>query len=299
MKSSVYGFLAETSLHPGAGQDTGLIDLPVAREKTTDYPVVFASALKGALRDAVYWRHYERERSNFGDSPSSEDIARCKSFAQQEADRIFGKPDSAGAVLVSDLRLLLLPIRSMTSSYYWVTCPHLIERCCRDRQRAGLPSPSFSFADVSPMGMLTCCEQIPSEVYLEERTFKREGDAPDKLVDFLGPFVPHADTRQRLNSQLIVISDSSFAWFARYGLAVAARNVLDTETKASKNLWYEETIPPDSLFYCVLGGRHDAELSDLAAILMDQGYLQVGGNETVGQGWLSIADLESVGQPVG
>ena len=47
MKTLLYGLLAETSIHPGAGQSSGFVDLPVAREAATDYPVIVGSSLKG------------------------------------------------------------------------------------------------------------------------------------------------------------------------------------------------------------------------------------------------------------
>lgn len=53
MTSVIMGMLAETSLHPGTGQVSGTVDLPVAREKTTNYPVIVGSSLKGALKDTA------------------------------------------------------------------------------------------------------------------------------------------------------------------------------------------------------------------------------------------------------
>ena len=88
---------------------------------------------------------------------------------------------------------------------------------------------------------------------------------------------------------LVVISDNDFVWFARYGLAVNARNQLDAEKKTSKNLWYEETIPPDSLFYCLLAERGANALASVTSLFKDRPYLQAGGNETVGQGWFAVA----------
>jgi CRISPR-associated protein Cmr4 len=40
MSAMMLGLLAETPIHPGSGQDNGAIDLPVQRERTTDYPVI-------------------------------------------------------------------------------------------------------------------------------------------------------------------------------------------------------------------------------------------------------------------
>jgi CRISPR-associated protein Cmr4 len=43
----------ETPLHAGSGTSLGIVDLPIQRERTTGYPMIQASGLKGCLRDAV------------------------------------------------------------------------------------------------------------------------------------------------------------------------------------------------------------------------------------------------------
>ena len=118
MKTAMLGFLAETPIHPGAGRGIGVVDLPVAREASTDYPVIVGSSMKGALRD------------------------KAKTVGMADMDARFGKQDHAGDLVVSDGRLLLLPVRSLTASYRWATCPHLIERYRRDLARAGVSPPA-------------------------------------------------------------------------------------------------------------------------------------------------------------
>jgi CRISPR-associated protein Cmr4 len=98
------------------------VDLPVAREAATDYPVVPGSSLKGALLG------FARQQSSNGQERMTEQVRH----------RIFGKSDNAGGLLVSDARLLLLPVRSLSSAYKWITCPHLLERFDRDQQRTSL-----------------------------------------------------------------------------------------------------------------------------------------------------------------
>ena len=53
MHAAMLGLLAETPIHPGAGRGMGVVDLPVAREAATDYPVLVGSSLKGALLDKM------------------------------------------------------------------------------------------------------------------------------------------------------------------------------------------------------------------------------------------------------
>ena len=67
-----------------------------------------------------------------------------------------------------------------------------------------------------------------------------------------------------------------------------AHNVLNDETKASTNLWYEESLPPDTLLYVVALYRQQATADHLGR-LFERPWLQLGGNETTGQGWLRVA----------
>ena len=261
MNTAMLGLLAETPVHPGSGRGLGVVDLPVAREAATNYPVIVGSSLKGALREKA--------------ESTSED-----------AELHFGQQDQAGDLLVSDARLLLLPVRSLTSSYRWATCRHLIERYDRDLARAGL-SPRPAVPDVSRGSVLAVGQ---GDVYLEERQFSISAE-PDGLCGAIGPVILHEDTRRRLESQIAVLHDDDFAWFARYGLAIQARNVLaDDGSKRSLNLWYEETLPPDTVMYSLVMGRNDEAMTALNALFPDDDpYLQAGGNETVGQGWFAVS----------
>jgi CRISPR-associated protein Cmr4 len=272
MKTLLYGMLAETSIHPGGGQSSGFVDLPVAREAATDYPVIVGSSLKGALLSA----------------------ARDRGWSDDERDRVFGKHDNAGGLLVSDARLLLLPVRSLTSHFMWVTCPHLIERFKRDGRRMQLWFKDTAIGGLDILGGedVNRPSYLGSDVgdlFLEERQFARAGTLPDGLTTILEHLIRHAETADRLDKQLVVLSDASFAWFARYGLAINARNELDEKKKSSKNLWYEETLPPDSLFYLLLAERSDGALEKTKALFANKPYLQAGGNETVGHGWFAMS----------
>ena len=51
----------ETPLHAGAGQSVAGIDLPIQREVHTDWPCVYGSAVKGALRAHAHHLSYGKE----------------------------------------------------------------------------------------------------------------------------------------------------------------------------------------------------------------------------------------------
>lgn len=51
MNTRIFHLHALSALHVGTGQGIGAVDLPIARSRTTNLPLVPGSALKGVLRD--------------------------------------------------------------------------------------------------------------------------------------------------------------------------------------------------------------------------------------------------------
>ena len=285
MTNLVLGLLAETFIHSGTGRNEGAIDLPAAREAATDYPFIPGSSLKGALRD--YARQEWPDKTVGGDENPD---GGGKKQQDERVTQCFGKEgaEQAGGLLVSDARLLLLPVRSLNGAYKWATCPIVLERLRRDLER-------MNFSTVVPGG-ITVDEgnylgKDEGQLYLEERVFKHGDDLPENLASAIGELVPHEETRARLSDQLVILSDKDFAWFARYALSVQARNVLD-KNKKSKNLWYEESLPPDTLMYALIAERtRKSGIDDLQTLLTEKPWLQTGGNETVGMGWFALSVL--------
>ena len=286
------GYLAEQPLHPGTGQVLGAIDQPVAREGGSHIPVIPGSSHKGSLKHAVTGGN---ENDEFWP--------------------LFGGTDNEGGVLFSDIRLLLLPIRSSVGSYKWATCPYLLERLARDRTRTGRPA-GFEVPVVAD-GKVRTAGNKGDRIYLEELTFEiteQDEKAKKQFEDIrtvLAKFIPDGEiygkVAERLRTQLLIMSDDDFSWFARYGLPIYARNQLEKDTKSSKNLWYEEHLPADTLMYGIVAPRSETKekygekkekgingksYDDFIERLKgDQQkkidplcYLQIGGDETVGRG---------------
>ena len=264
MKSIMIGMLAETPVHVGAGQSSGFVDLPVAREAITSYPVIPSTGLKGSFREQF----------------------------KDNADDLFGKggdDGSAGNIIFSEGRLLLLPVRSLTSSYKWVTCPHILERLKRDIMRTSNHPELIDEIEKPEVQKGKAIGNISGDIFLEERQFKvNEHVVSDKIIDLLKMMIPNKDVASRLQEQLLILNDNDFKWFAQYGLAVNARNVLKKDTKTSENLWYEEVIPADSIFYTIAMERKPGMLEKIEDHILEKPYIQLGGNETVGQGWFNI-----------
>lgn len=276
MKNAMIGLLAETGLHPGSERSTGVIDLPVAREAGNGYPVIVGSSLKGALKDLA------RQREVAGKTK------------RENITKIFGESDNAGVLAFTDARLLLLPVRSLSEHFKWVTCPYLLERLQRDSKLAGIAK-EFMVPLVNN-GEAVTTENQKETLFLEEMSFetRKAEDDLNSVVKAISLLIMHETVQQRLQKQLVIVSDDDFKYFTSYGLQINARNMLNEKTKISENLWYEEMIPSDSLFYALLilrPGQED-ELEKIKALFEERPYLQVGGNETIGQGWCAVKWLQ-------
>lgn len=272
---------AQTSIHAGAGSDDSAVDLPVQREAHTGYPCVFGSSLKGALRSLG-----ENTWKNEPDTVS----------------RLFGTEATsghAGALLISDARLLLLPLRSLTGQFRWTTCPMILQRYQVDAARFGA---SFEAAIPCVCSGTVLTPKNDGALYIEEYRFTQaEGKISADLIKRLADAMQYANAADLLKEQLTILSNDDFAYLARYALPVNAHNVLN-ERKVADNLWYEETLPPDTVLYAGIAAtdsRVQGESEKAAAVMKNfrrlfegKPWLQVGGNETVGMGWCHVSIRE-------
>ncbi len=271
MQAIMVGMLAETPLHPGSGQSVGAIDLPVQREATTDYPVIVGSSMKGALRS------YSETAGHGAD-----------------VDRLFGLPERIGEVGVTDAKILLLPLRTLSVPYVWVTCPLLLERFTRDLAMCGVRT-DWEIPSVADGRVLTEAAKPGEPLFIEEYAYTVIEPGPQwlQMINSLKPLLQHPEAQSRVSSQLAVISNVEFHHFAQFGLAIRARNQLDAQKK-SKNLWYEETLSPDTVFFflCIARAAGTSALAEIQRLFAVNPYLQIGGNESVGEGWCVLSNVD-------
>jgi len=113
-------------------------------------------------------------------------------------------------------------------------------------------------------------------------------------VSKLLELVPPADS-ESITKKIVVLRDEDFGYFCRRGVHVRMRNALDPATKTVKDgaLWSEESLAPETLLYAIVTPRSLVNPETAFAPFLDalgygSHYLQVGGNETVGEGWLKV-----------
>lgn len=276
---SLFSLYTLTPLHAGAGESSGAIDLPVQREGHTEYPCVYSSGMKGSLRCYAETR---------GGPKGS------KNFTAADVKEIFGddgQTSGEGKVIFMDAKILLFPVRSSEGVFKWVTCPFVIDRLKNDLAVIGLP---YTIPKVTLQGFAgQAWKEYDRALILEDFPIavtkrNQEDDLIFTIFKALTAAHPGADG-DILSERLVVVSDDVFKTLVTNATQIIARNVLDDDKK-SKNLWYEECVPADTLFYTAMlpTYRVNESIIKLTGGIAGQ-IIQIGGNETIGYGLVGIS----------
>lgn len=157
----------------------------------------------------------------------------------------------------------------------------------------------FELPDFKELNLNKVCviDNKDGIVFLEEFALTTITAGLDKVSETLAKYF-NLD-KSALDSQLCVVSDDLFSYLAQNSTPVNAHIALDdNKTVKSGMLWYEETLPPETVMYSVIqctSSRKkglDLNADEVAFILQamfgNEPFLQVGGNETVGMGWFEV-----------
>ncbi len=287
----MYWVHALTPLHVGAGQGAGFIDLPVAREKATGWPFVAGSSVKGVIAD----HHAAAANSRQGDA------AKMAAFGTE------GHVGNAGALAFSDARLICLPVRSYSGTFAWATSPMALRRLARDLIAAGTPSPPLPNLAPNDTTRVMVPDAPASVLTHGTRCFFDDldfGVAPDtntgQWASALAGRAFPADWQAVFMERFVVVSDTVFDSLSETATQVDARVQIDssTGTSAGKMLWYEESLPPESLLAGIVRcdrvftaqGRSAIVTADInTRFCTDEASVQMGGKASVGRGRVRVA----------
>ncbi|MBF6593298.1 MAG: type III-B CRISPR module RAMP protein Cmr4 [Thermaceae bacterium] len=265
MKAKAIFWQALTPIHPGTGQDSGsVIDLPVAREAATKFPIIPASSLKGVLRDGR-----EDETSN----------------------KIFGSIEAAGELTLTDARILFLPVRSYAGTFALLTCPLVLQRLWRDQMALGLGM-QRELPDVGQtQAVLTSSSKIQhsNQVILEDIDLEAQ-QGLDSLAKALSQAIFGSEEAYFIE-RLALVHNDVFSYFSETGMEVIARVKLKSDSKTVQDggLWYEEAIPAEAIFSSFALSKTD----DFAEL--NKTYIQIGGKASVGRGLLRKLEVKANG----
>ena len=279
---------ALTGLHPGGGSALGVIDLPVQRERHTDWPTIPGASLKGVLRAAC-------------NRKSGREHDQCEYVLAAFGPPTSSASDHAGAVSFSDARILAFPVRSLTGVFAWVTCPSVLHRLSRDLGIVGgarLPNFPRPQKNAAASAIDSPLIVTGNQLILEEFEFSCSASNMDIVEWIASQAVSDRDTQDRIRTHMVILHDDDFTHFVRNATEVVARIGLDYNLKTVRQgaLFYEEYLPPETLFYSLVLCRdsrrnsHGVNAADILTWLhkRDIDVLQIGGGETIGKGLCGV-----------
>jgi CRISPR-associated protein Cmr4 len=306
-KAGILFFYTITPLHPGSGASVGAVDLPVQRERYTNFPIVQASGVKGALRDVAekLWADKKEEiKVVFG--PETEKAS-----------------DYGGALAFTDARLLLFPVRSARGIFAWITCKAAIERLKRDIsiipgsmekdvftqiQEIELPKVERGKAVVPSKNVA-----LGDKIVLEEFVFSLSDEGRDKVKNLASWLANNAfplnlgfwQKKLKEDHDLVLLSDDDFRHFVEMSTELITRVQLGETGTVAAGPWDEEHLPCETLLYSLALAtnpkkeQNTTSITDankviefLSNLLKEVQVAQFGGDETVGKGLVLLRFVE-------
>ena len=267
-----------TPLHAGTGSDIGIIDMPIQRERHTNFPKIESSGLKGSLRE--YFETTLKDKKT-------------------EINLVFGPEKNGGehaaAFALTDASVLFFPVKSAKGVYALATCPSVLKRYS---DFCGLYGEKpLKDVDVKGADCLVANQEKVSfdgkEVVLEEFAFNVAGTICDDMKKHFN-FVD--------SERIVCVSDDVFRDFVTLSTELITRNKIDANTGTVQKgaLFSEEFLPV--LYSFLQTGPVNKEKKDDLPLKSDkdvenfltEGFpkvFQIGGDATIGKGIVEVCGI--------
>lgn len=242
-----------TPMHVGGNYEFSVVDQPIQREGHTGFPKIEASSFKGSVR-----HHLERQNKN--------------------VEELFGSTEQAGKLTFTDAHILFFPIRSAKGLYALITCPSILARYTKG-EPIKLDGEANTYSnDLIIEGKLLLDEYVYTDI-------KRNDDF-NQIIKSIEEKMGSAIC---LKQHALLLSDDDFAYFVKHHTEIITRTAIDSTTGIVKEgaLFDEEYVPAEAIFYTTIYG----EDKDIANLELD--VLQIGGNMTIGKGFVKIYNEEA------
>lgn len=301
IKNLLVLYRCETPLHIGSGNEMGVVDLPIQREKHTGFPKMEASGLKGGFRAYFERQNSEKVNDFFGSENESEDA-------------------KAGGLIFTDGRLLLFPVRAGIDVFRWITCPYVLQRFSRELKRYGKNNEA-GYIDEILKGV--DYEQLnKGTVYkITKEKMKQKKDKPitlghfsfvtekleiEQAKDFISIVerVCNKDVylSQKIQKNIVLVSDELFSYFTEMNTQIDTRICIgDNGVVKDGGLFTEESLPEESILYSFIDEwktkekkENDSEVENFCSEVTEKKlqWLQLGGDTTIGKGIVQIEFYE-------
>lgn len=294
--SEILSLYAISPVHAGSGSSMGLVDLPIQRERHTNWPHIQASGVKGAMR-----HHFEKFKDKLGSPDEDEQLRNI-------TEKIFGDSDygdgTPGAIAISDAKLLAFPMRSSIAPFVWITCPAVLKRLDRDlkmtrRGNCCSGDPGSLLSSTTDAVVLNGSIPDDTQVLLEDYEVTTISSNHEQFL------TPVAASMLNKAERLLLVSDEVFTYAVNNCAEVQAQIRIDSETGTTDtgSLRYEELLPADTVMYAVLfygatktpSGEGSFAAAQLIGYLKGnviKSHMQIGGDETLGRGIFEIEWLD-------
>ncbi|MEK7434646.1 MAG: type III-B CRISPR module RAMP protein Cmr4 [Cyanobacteriota bacterium] len=271
--------ICETPLHVGVGSDLGIIDLPIQRERVTNYPKIESSGLKGAIRSA-----FESDIEKIDKAELMEYLTKIQlSFGYDGDDKRLvkvldnNKGQYSGAIGFSDARILLFPVKSLKGSFAWITCPNIMNKffkelnICEIKENKIIENNTCSYIEENKNNKIILKSSITisppekdkeNEIILEDFLIKVKPNKDTKeLAEYLSEVIfpkPEKDKpdeykywKKLIKTNLVILDDEDFKNFVTLSTEVITRIKINNETGTVKDtgLFTEEYLPSESILY--------------------------------------------------
>lgn len=297
-----------TPLHAGTGSDIGIIDMPIQRERHTNFPKIESSGLKGSLRDYFETTPKEKDEINLVFGPDNDKNAHAAAFA------------------LTDAAVLFFPVKSAKGVYALITCPSVLKRFFEFRaiklkedatpvkiENAANALKKIDEDKANPLGDGCWCTKysplvLGEVVVLEEFALKAKNDdgglmsALKDYFTFLG---------KDKTDKIVCVSDEVFRDFVTLSTELITRNKINAETGTVQKgaLFSEEFLPPETILYSFLQtgpvnidennkkydkyteAKKNIEKMGGVEQFLDKGFpttFQIGGDATIGKGIVKV-----------
>lgn len=288
MQTGIFHIQALSAVHVGIGQAMGVVDLPIMRSKATHLPLIPGSAIKGVLRDELVEVKIQKDIWFGPENISSSD-------------------DSyAGALVIGDAHLLVLPVRSLIGVCAFVTCPFILKRYAQDKG-INIDIPTISSGVIAHSSNSVISNNNRSVLEDIDLTTENNTHATADLWsdEISSAFYPNEKdvNRSDFKSRFAIISDDDFSFLADTATEIRARIKINDERGVVEKgaLWYEENLPAESILWGVwaLGTSRRPQKEDEEKPNSVFGgkniTIQIGGKASVGRGLVRLVTSEKPG----